>query len=320
VTGPFFIGGTGRCGTSQLQRVLGDHPDVHAVLWESRFLVDPGGFEDLVRALTTGYTPYHADDALRRLAWLLNERLTGHTAEAFRGWGLARELGTEHYRAAVSRLWDRLAWYEFDESVPPLSGRDGRWQHAPGEPRAHRRVVARHFPDRAELIAIVREFTAGLFGAAADRAGKRAWCEKTPFNLLSIPFLHELFPEATIVVIMRDPLHVAASHLDQPWAPARLEDVLNWLEPIYRRWLGQRPSLLASPWYAEVRAEDLAAGWPASRRALFGRLGLPDADTASVFTAEALRQRDGKLDAAARSLVASRLRWAADELGYQSLR
>jgi hypothetical protein len=69
--------------------VLGEHPDVHALLWEARFVVDPGGFEDLARALTTAYTPYHADDALRRLAWLLTERLTGQTAEAFRGWGLA---------------------------------------------------------------------------------------------------------------------------------------------------------------------------------------------------------------------------------------
>jgi hypothetical protein len=74
VSGPFFVGGTGRCGTSQLTRVLGGHPQVHALKWESRFLVDPGGFEDLARALTVAYTPYHADDALGRLAWLLNVR------------------------------------------------------------------------------------------------------------------------------------------------------------------------------------------------------------------------------------------------------
>ncbi len=97
VSGPFFVGGTGRCGTSQLTRVLGEHPQVHALEWESRFLVDPGGFEDLARALTVAYTPYHADDALGRLAWLLGERLTGHSRETFRGWGLAEELGSEHY-------------------------------------------------------------------------------------------------------------------------------------------------------------------------------------------------------------------------------
>jgi omega-hydroxy-beta-dihydromenaquinone-9 sulfotransferase len=106
-------------------RVLGEHPQVYALEWESRFLVDPGGFEDLARTLTVAYTPYHADDALGRLAWLLNVRLTGHSYEAFRGWGLAEELGIERYRAAVGRLWQQLAWYEFDEAVPPLGYRSG---------------------------------------------------------------------------------------------------------------------------------------------------------------------------------------------------
>jgi hypothetical protein len=53
MVGPFFVAGTGRCGTSQMRQVLGEHPDVHALLWEARFVVDPGGFEDLARALTT---------------------------------------------------------------------------------------------------------------------------------------------------------------------------------------------------------------------------------------------------------------------------
>jgi hypothetical protein len=295
--------------------VLGEHPQVHALEWESRFLVDPGGFEDLARALTVGYTPYHADDALGRLAWLLNVRLTGHSEEAFRGWGLAGELGIERYRSAVGGLWQQLAWYEFDEAVPPLGYRSGLG-HAPGEPRVRRRVVARYFPDRAELARILGEFTAGLFGAAAEAAGKRTWCEKTPFNLLSVPFLLELFPEAAVVVIMRHPVHVAASHLNQPWAPSTLEGVLGWLEPVYRRWLAQRPALLQDRRYVEVKAEALAASWPDSRRELFGRLGLPDADTASTFAASRLAARRGQLSDTEHAEVVSRLGWIAGELDY----
>jgi hypothetical protein len=301
-----------------LLRVIGEHPHVHGLEWESRFLVDPGGFEDLARALTVAYTPYHADDALRRLAWLLNERLTGHSSEAFRGWGLAAELGPDHYRAAADRLWDQLTWYEFEEAVPPLSYRYGRWQYAPGEERSHRRAVARYFPDRGQLIGILRDFTSDLFAAAARRAGKRTWCEKTPFSLLSIPFLHELFPEATVVVITRHPVQVAASHLDQPWAPSTLDGVLNWLEPVYRRWLALRVALRDDPRYVEIKAESLAARWPASRRELFQRLGLPDAATSSTFTASRLSHRDGQLDHAQRRQVSTRLQWAAEELGYQS--
>lgn len=318
MAGPFFVAGTGRCGTSQLTRVLGEHPVVHALVWESRFLVDPGGFEDLARALTVAYTPYHADDALRRLDWLLNQRLTGQSFEAFRGWGLAAEFGQRRYRAACDRLWQRLTWYEFDEGVPPLSNRHRRWQHAPGEPRSLRRVVARYFPDRAELTGILREFTESLFGGAARRAGKPTWCEKTPFSLLSIPFLLELFPEATVVVTTRHPYQVAASHLDQFWAPPDLDRVLNWLEPVYQRWLAHRGQLASDPRYVEVKAEGLAAGWPASRADLFGRLGLPDAPTASGFTPSRLSHRDGQLSAAQRGQAAARLGWAAEALGYQA--
>src|SRR5260370_12008059 len=123
------MGVTGRCGTSQLRTVLGEHPEVHGREWETRFVTDPGGFEDLARALTVAYSPFHAADALERLAFLLNERLTGHTCECFRGWGLAEEIGPERYRAACDRLWQQLTWYEYDEVVPPLSYRQGPGPH-----------------------------------------------------------------------------------------------------------------------------------------------------------------------------------------------
>jgi omega-hydroxy-beta-dihydromenaquinone-9 sulfotransferase len=300
-----------------MRQVLGEHPDVHALLCEARFVVDPGGFEDLVRALTTSYTPYHADDALRRLAWLLTERLTGQTAEAFRGWGLAEELGAERYRLAVDRLWERLVWYDFDEVVPPASYRWGGSGYAPGEVHNHRRTVGRYYSQRAELIGVLRDFIKQLFGEAARRAGKRTWCEKTPYNLLSIPFLWELFPEARVVVVVRDPRLVVASHQDQQWAPSKLDEVLSWLEPIYRRWLAQRPRLLNDARYVEVRVEALADNWEMRRPQIFERLGLPDADTPSGFSSKRLRRRDGQLLQADRDLVASRLGWAVEELGYE---
>jgi len=179
-------------------------------------------------------------------------------------------------------------------------------------------VVARYFADRAELIGVLRAFTEGLFGGAAGRAGKRTWCEKTPFNLLSVPFLLELFPSATVVVIMRHPVHVVASHLDQPWAPSALDAVLDWLQPVYQRWLAQRPALLNDQRYVEVKAEELAARWPASRSRLFARLSMPDADTSHAFITSRLGSRDGQLTDPEHREVLSRLRWAAEELGYET--
>jgi hypothetical protein len=92
--------------------------------------------------------------------------------------------------------------------------------------------------------------------------------------------------------------------------------VLGWLEPVYRRWLAQRPALLQDRRYVEVKAETLAAGWPDSRCELFGRLGLPDASTASTFATDRLARRRAQLSGAEQAEVIGRLGWAAGELGY----
>jgi hypothetical protein len=314
--GPFFVAGTGRSGTSQLTRVIGEHPLVRSLAWESRFIVDPGGLEDLAAALTERYTPYHGDDALRRLSWLLGERLAGHTMEAFRGWDLPGEVGADRYWGAVDRLWEALTWYSFEEFVPLRVTGDGHRVHTPGEQTTNRRTVARYFADRAELIAILRTFVEELFGGLAEESGKVTWCEKTPFNLLSIPFLWELFPEATVIVAVRDPVSVVASHLEQEWAPSSLDDALSWLEPVYRRWLGQRDALLEDHRYVEARLEDLADDWPSWRKSLFERMGLADHDTPTGFDPERAHSRRNAATAEQVAEINRRIGWAIDLLGY----
>ncbi|MEN3615876.1 hypothetical protein AAH979_41110 [Plantactinospora sp. ZYX-F-223] len=53
---PIFVAGTGRSGTSQLADVLGEHPQIHRIQIDTRFIVDPGGLRDLADALTFGAT------------------------------------------------------------------------------------------------------------------------------------------------------------------------------------------------------------------------------------------------------------------------
>jgi len=42
-SGPIFVGGTGRSGTTVTAMALGSHPRIHMVPIEVRFIVDPGG-------------------------------------------------------------------------------------------------------------------------------------------------------------------------------------------------------------------------------------------------------------------------------------
>jgi hypothetical protein len=187
----------------------------------------------------------------------------------------------------------------------------------PDDPGLRCRIVPRYFDDRPTLIAIMRSFVEELFAGLAAAQGKRIWCEKTPLNVLSAPFLWELFPEATVVHIMRHPFGVVASHLHQRWAPKELSQVVAWLAPVYARWFRIRDALdLQHARLVEVRLEDLAEDWPRQRRLLFEALGLEDAETTAGFERPAVHHRDSQLSADERAFVGRELGWAIERLSY----
>lgn len=315
---PIFVAGTGRCGTSQLANILGEHPQIHRIPIETHFIVDPGGFRDLADALTVRYDPIVGDDALRRLSDILTVRLAGQR-DRDRGYTVAAAIGERRYWDAVGRLWRQLVASTFDEDVRARAPGFGHadWAAGPFEPQSYRRAIPRYFSDRRELIEILRRALDTMFGGAAADAGKPAWCEKTPFNLLCMDFLWELVPEATIVHIKRHPVAVVASHVDQPWAPPTVDGALAWLKPVYDRWLAWKTTAdLTGRRYVEVRAEDLAADWPGQRRALFELLGVDDFATRSTFQPDSLENRNGQFDRGTRELVERALDGVIPAMGY----
>lgn len=302
-----FIAGTGRSGTTRLNEILGQHPDISSLSFESRFLIDPGGLQDLVDALTARYTSFHAEDALARFTRLLRDKLTGAEETSFIWWDMPGEVGPERYAEWVDGFLADLTWYSFEEVVERPGGGDPlRVQHSYG----------RYFADRAELIALCRDRVEGLFGAVARERGASRWCEKTPLNLLSMDFLWELFPEAAIIHIARHPFGVVASMRDQPWAPDDLGTVCDRLEPIYRRWLAYRDSRTFDNRYLELRLEDVADDWPHWRAEIFRHLGVPDFATPGSMTSGRVERADGGLSAAERSFVEQRLGFAIEGMGY----
>jgi omega-hydroxy-beta-dihydromenaquinone-9 sulfotransferase len=312
---PIFVAGTGRSGTSQLADILGEHPQIHRIPMETRFIVDPGGLRDLADALTIRYDPFVGEDALRRLSDFLTVRVPGRRDD--RGKTVPELVGERRYWDAVGRLWPQLVACTFDESVPAAGSGHAGWPAGPFEPRSRRRAIARHFGDRRELLGILRRVVDTMFGGAAADAGKPAWCEKTPFNLLCMDFLWELVPEAIVVHIKRHPVAVVASHVDQPWAPPTVDGALAWLKPVYDRWLAWKAAVdLTGKRYVEVKAEDLAANWPEQRRALFGLLGVDDFATRSAFQSHILENRNDQFDSGTRELVERTLDDVIPAMGY----
>ncbi|MCZ7438116.1 sulfotransferase [Micromonospora sp. WMMC241] len=312
---PVFVAGTGRSGTSRLADVIGEHPLIHRIPMETRFLVDPGGLRDVADALTHRYDPTVGEDALHRLSDLLTVRVPGRRDD--RGRTVPELVGEGRYRDAVQQLWPLLVAHTFDEPAPAEGFGDGDRPAGPFGPPSRRRVVPRYFRDRGDLLGILRDLVDTLFEGAAADAGKPTWCEKTPFNLLCMGFLWELVPEATIVHVTRHPVAVLASHLAQPWAPSTVDGALAYLGPIYHRWLAWRDTAdLAGRRYVEVKAEDLAADWPGQRRALFERLGVGDVTTRSTFEAHRLAHRDRRFDDETRARIDAVLGPVVPAMGY----
>ena len=283
---------------------------------ETHFIVDPGGLRDLADALTTRYDPIVGDDALRRLSDMLTVRMVGRR-DRDRGHTVPEAIGERHYWEAVGRLWSDLVAVTYDESVAAAGSGHADWPAGPFEPRSRRRVVPRYFSDRRDLLEILRRAVDTMFGGAAADASKPTWCEKTPFNLLCMDFLWELVPEATIVHIKRHPVAVVASHVDQPWAPPTVDGALAWLTPVYHRWLAWKATAdLTGKRYVEVKAEDLAVGWPEQRRALFQLLGVDDVETRSTFRSQMLEGRHDQFEPGTRELVERTLGDVIPAMGY----
>jgi hypothetical protein len=215
-------------------------------------------------------------------------------------------------------LWTDLVASTFDEIVPTPGLGHASWGPGPLEPRSYRRAVPRYFSERQELIAALRRAVSTMFAGAVADAGKPTWCEKTPFNLLAMDFLWELFPEATIIHIKRHPVSAVASHVDQPWAPPTVDGALAWLRPVYDRLITWKATVdLNTKPYIEVRAEDLAAEWPAQRSALFEGLGVDDFATASTLRSESLRHRDHQFDHGTRRMIEATLADIIPNMGYE---
>lgn len=125
-----------------------------------------------------------------------------------------------------------------------------------------------------EVIATVRH---NFAANARDRNGNRPapdqpfrLLEKTPKNSLRVPFLAEVFPDATFVYLYRDPRETISSMLDA-WRSGRFvtyPDLPGWGQP---QW-----SLLLTPGWEELRdaplAEVVARQWVTTTETLLDDL------------------------------------------------
>jgi hypothetical protein len=267
-TKPIFIGGTGRCGTTILKRILRRHPQIFGLLSEGRFITDPDGLLDLADAHSTQFSGEGSDKALRRFEHLmqsLRKTSAGYRAarrvgrwlgvdlfslispSEYAAYDVGRQFGLEHFDRTVADLLRQLEAFRYPGILPSTP---------PYRFRPH--IIRGRYFDRAEILEMCRRFTHNLYSQRLLEQDKTRWVEDTPGNMLHALRLQEMFPDMKLVHVFRDPRDVVASHATKRWSPSDHTKTVRAVADFISVWLDIRDGLRPANVFL-LRFEDFIA-------------------------------------------------------------
>ncbi len=247
---PIMAGGTGRSGTTVIAGLLHRHPSVRAS-WprEVKFVNKEGGLLDLVLGPEGGRK--------RRLGRASSpaDRLPTFN-EGMRGpwWLRTNRLGR------ASGLHLSIDEADRDRLLADLAAQLG------ADPREAGRA-----------------FLAGMARAQRGDAGEPWWIDTSPPNIANARRIHEFWPEARFIWMVRDGRATAASVIAERWGPDDPLEAVTWWEKRVRR---AHAGLVGVPseFVLIQSLEDLVV---LEREASYARilefLGLPDDPTMRGF-------------------------------------
>jgi len=122
-----------------------------------------------------------------------------------------------------------------------------------------------------EWLARLRTFFGGIQADYARSRGKARWADKSPRYALHIPFLHQLFPDAQFVHVIRDGRDVAVSHRKRFGYWSSVKSSVKW--PRYIKAARGAGASLSPDTYHELRYDQLVADPEATLRSLLAFLG-----------------------------------------------
>ncbi len=301
-----FVGGPGRSGTSFVADRLGRHPEVASLPdIELKIFCERNGLQDLFHVLVESYSPNRARTVTRQFRQLVEALVAGR-----------------HGQPALTTVAPAARWQAiFDAFLAALADS--------GHPRmcseaafltAARRLLAR-IAAVAGAQAVAPAPAPATESTREDRAPRRMqwlFLEKTPHNLLALPFLARLAPAARYLHVMRDPRAIAWSLTTMRWGPGELAEAAAWVANYCRAWT--RAETFAAEHglpLLRVHIEDLAAAPGAGARRLTSTLGLEPVDDLLAGAEPGLLERwITRAGRAERRLLDRRLGGWARHFGY----
>lgn len=130
--------------------------------------------------------------------------------------------------------------------------------------------------DEDIVYAAVGQFIEDILNAAAREHGKTRWAEKTPENMVAVPFLARAFPQGRFIHLIRDGRDVALStiRMDRRKIPLRSDLVRNTYGNALRRWMD---------WNQQCRDDLESAGVAFTRLMYEALVANPEVEMRRVF-------------------------------------
>ena len=259
---PVFIGGTGRSGTTILQKLLKSGSGFLSYPFELRLNVDPGGLLDLKTALVDHWSPYAADIALNRFSDLMSDmrrksRRTfyenrflgrmGISPSRYPSVGFSNLIG----RPVFDEICDEFLKSLYREKVPGHWGGSAPYQIKSCIFEADRMSEVK-FGSAAQV------FIKRLHDAFASQSGVsyQACIDDTPYSILHADQLLRIYPNAKFIHIYRDPRDVVASYATKFWGGDDYVAIARRICAVLNQWHLVRERISSSN-YIEISMEAL---------------------------------------------------------------
>jgi hypothetical protein len=239
----FFLGGTGRSGTSLLCDILGTHPHIATIyetkLLEQKFVRD---FPDILFTVT----PSERKEVIENYKHYLLNMLWRFKAD------FEVKPNDDGYRGLFQNF-QRIEIEEFASTLDKL------------EPMLELRDIFQAYGGIFQT----------LFNRFTVRKGKKIWVEKTPANSLYANHLRSWFPGLKLIDIIRDGRDVACSLIKVGWGPNDPIKALDWWAQITvttKRSLAE----LTSESLLQIRYEDFVLNPKETKEQILRFMGLPE--------------------------------------------
>ena len=204
---PVFIGGTGRSATTVIGNLLARHPEFQTSMpREIKYLTERKGLIDF---------NFNRPLSEERSAKELRNAIAGK---------ILPFLGKSNFKIFSDRINNRW-WSEVGKSGKPRGLVQGIENSVLQDALT---VFKGDYKDNPMQAA--RTFFFTLSVAQIKKPEIRLFADTTPTNIINAKYIHQLFPEALFINMVRDGRDVASSVAKQRWGPSSAELALPWWE------------------------------------------------------------------------------------------